>query len=117
MCPFECSSEGFGAVQERIREAQSEASARSEMQTTSIQGKLYTLEDNQRDMEAEAELSKLEERLGLTTSVGAPAETQNVVVAASSGTPVNTADASAEAAASSEAERQLEELEKRLKGG
>jgi phage shock protein A len=113
---FENQFEGFGAVQERIREAQSEAAARTEMQGTSIQSKIYDLESNQRDMEAEAELEKLEERLGMRPA--APVvETQNVVVAASNGSPVNPTEAAKEASAMSEAERQLEELEKRLKGG
>src|SRR6185369_2234016 len=59
---FENQFEGFGAAQERIREAQSEASARQEMMGTSLQGKVMGMEDKARDMEAESELSKLEER-------------------------------------------------------
>lgn len=113
---FENQFEGFGAVQERIREAQSEAAARTEMQSGSIQGKIYQLEDNQRDLEAEAELDKLEERLGLKAAAAPAVENQSVVVAASNGTPVNPVEATAEKAAMSEAEKQLEELEKRLKG-
>jgi hypothetical protein len=63
-------------------------------------------------MEAESELEKLEARLGMrqqTTS--APASTVSVGVG---GTPA--LDPAAEAVAKSEAERELEELERRLKG-
>ena len=81
---------------------------------TSIQGKIMTMEDAVRDSEAESELEKLEERLGLkpkateeaavqTVSVGGEAEAS--VTPATPDTPV------------SEAEKQLEELEKRLQGG
>jgi len=59
---FENQFEGFGAAQERIREAQSEAAARQEMMGTSIQGKIMQMEDHARDLEAESELEKLEER-------------------------------------------------------
>ncbi|HEY0866683.1 MAG TPA: PspA/IM30 family protein [Fimbriimonas sp.] len=113
---FENQFEGFGAVQERIREAQSEASARTELQGTSIQSKIYDMESTQRDMEAEAELEKLEERLGMRPASVESEQAQNVVVGASNGAPANPAE-TAENATMSEAERQLEELEKRLKGG
>lgn len=113
---FENQFEGFGAVQERIREAQSEASARAELQGQTIQGKLYQLEDTQRDLEAESELEKLEQRLGMksTTTEEQP---QQVVVSATPAapqTPATTAEAAAETQAMSEAERQIAELEKRL---
>ncbi len=95
----------FGAAQERIREKQSEAAARQEMYGTSVHAKLAGLEDSQRDVEAESELERLEERLGLrpaTTTVDAPA--------------VQTVGSGATAAsAPGEAERALEELERRLK--
>ena len=112
---FEDQFTGFGAAQERIREMQSEASARQEMMGSSLQGKLIAMEDSTRDLEAESELEKLEERLGMraaTTELEAP---QTVAIG---GTPpaAPTLDAAQEAAAKSEAERQLEELEKRLKG-
>lgn len=108
---FENQFEGFGAVQERIRDAQSEAAARQEMFGTSIQGKVMEMEDKSRDMEAESELEKLEERLGLKQ---APAATVGETQAVSVGT--GDAPAAAEVPVS-EAEKQLEELEKRLKGG
>jgi len=109
---FENQFEGFGAAQEKIREAQSEAAARQEMLGTSLQGKMLAMEDQARDMEAETELEKLEARLGMrqqTTS--APASTVSVGVG---GAP--SLDAANEAVAKSEAERELEELERRLKG-
>lgn len=116
---FENEFEGFGAAKERINEAQSEAAARQEMLSGSLQGKMMQMEDKARDLEAESELEKLEERLGLRAAPApATAEaTQTVSVSASNGAPAPAADAAAEAAAASEAEKQLEELEKRLQGG
>ncbi len=108
---FENQIEGFGAAAEKIRDAQSEASARAEMMGSSIQGKIMQMEDSVRDMEAESELDKLAERLGLKQS--APA-VETVSVAAGDA-PV-ALDAVQEAASQSEAEKQIEELEKRLKG-
>jgi phage shock protein A len=99
---FENQFEGFGAVTERIREKQSEAAARQELQSESLSGKMMQLEDASRDMEAESELSKLEERLGLrpASTVEVPAET--VTVSDGAG------------ASQSEAEKALADLEKRL---
>lgn len=111
---FENQFEGFGAAQERIREMQSEASARQEMMGNSISGKVMAMEDKARDMEAESELDKLEERLGLRPASTPQTETATVSVTAGAGAP--SADAAADAAAQSEAEKQLDELEKRLKG-
>jgi phage shock protein A len=110
---FENQFEGFGAAQERIREAQSEAAARQEMMGTSIQGKMIAMEDKTRDLDAESELEKLEERLGMRAP--APTTQQTVQVTAAPG--AATGDPVADAAAQSEAERQIEELERRLRGG
>jgi phage shock protein A len=108
---FENQFEGFGAVQERIRDATSEASARQEMFGTSIQGKIMQMEDQVRDAEAETELEKLEERLGMRAPEAAPVQTQSVAVG---GAPEGV---TAPETPVSEAEKQLEELEKRLQGG
>jgi phage shock protein A len=110
---FENQFEGFGAVQERIRDAQSEAAARQEMFGTSIQGKIMDMEDKSRDMEAESEIEKLEERLGLRAAPVTPDVTQPVAVG---GAPTADLPAVPETPVS-EAEKQLEELEKRLQGG
>lgn len=101
----------FGAARERIANAQGEAAARQEMLGTSFQGRVMAMEDQARDMEAESELDKLEERLGMRP---APAVTTEQTV--SVGGPTPPADPAAEAAARSEAEKQLDELEKRLNG-
>jgi phage shock protein A len=117
---FENQFEGFGAVQDRIREAQSEAQARQEVMGQSLTGRVMNLEDKSRDMEAESELEKLEEKLGLKTAAAPTAEqvteTQTVSVGGDSPPAAPKLDAAQEAQARSEAERQLEELEKRLKG-
>ena len=111
---FENQFEGFGAAQERIREMQSEASARQEMMNTSMSGRVMQMEDKARDMEAENELDRLEEKLGLRAP--STAEQPQTVSVGGATPPATPADPAADAAAKSEAERQLDELEKRLKG-
>jgi phage shock protein A len=116
---FENQFESFGAAAEKIKMAQSEADARSEMQGDSLQGKLMQLQDKSMDFEAEAELQKLEERLGKRAPAATAAvdETQTVSVSASpNGQPTAGGAAAPDAAAQSEAEKQLEELEKRIQG-
>ena len=65
---FENEYEGsFAAIRDRIQDKQAEAAARSEMMSGSLQGKLMNMEDQAMDYAAEAELKKLEEKLGLAT--------------------------------------------------
>jgi phage shock protein A len=109
---FENQFSSFGAAKERISEMQSEAAARQEMHGTSLQGKIMAMEDQAKDMEAESELDALEQRLGLRAST----PQQQTVQTISIGGPSTTPGAPATPAAQSEAERQLEELERRLKG-
>ena len=84
------------------------------MQNESLSGKMMQLEDSSRDLAAESEVEKLEQRLGLkpvTTPVDA---TQTVSVTdgtAVAGTPV------APGATQGEAEKALDDLEKRLNSG
>lgn len=111
---FENEFEGFGAAQEKIRDMQSEASARQEMYSGSLQGKVMEMEDKSRDMEAEEELSKLELKLGLAKPA-AEEVTADVTVSAGTGAPA-AVDPAKEAAMQSEAEKQLEELERRTGG-
>jgi len=115
---FENQFEGFGAAQEKIRNAQSEAAARQEMFGQSLQGKIMTMEDKARDLEAESELDKLEERLGLRAAPASSVDTtQTVSVSAGSGAPGAPGVPATGGATTSEAEKQLEELEKRLNAG
>jgi len=111
---FENEFESFGAASERIKMMQSEADARQEMHSDSIQGKLMTMQDKAMDYEAEAELEKLEQRLGMKQAPVAAEESQTVSVSAGNGQPVSPAE---EQKLQSEADKQLEELEKRLQGG
>jgi phage shock protein A len=115
---FENQFEGFGAVQDRIREAQSEAQARQEVMGQSLTGRVMTMEDKSRDMEAESELDRLEEKLGLRPASTPVVEQAPLTQTVSLGGPPDAPklDAAQDAQAKSEAERQLEELEKRLKG-
>ena len=74
-----------------------------------------TMVDKARDLEAESELDKLEERLGLrATPAPAVDTTQTVSVTGGVGAP---SSQPAGGATTSEAEKQLEELEKRLNAG
>jgi len=112
---FENQFEGFGAAQERIRMAQSEASARQEMQGESIQGKIMALQDSAADAEAEEAVSALEQRLGLAPAPATEEQTQSVTVGASNGQPAGTtATPDQSAVLQSEAEKQIAELEKRI---
>lgn len=63
---FENQYEGsFSAARDRIRDKQAEASARQEMFSGSMQGKVMEMEDKAMDYAAEEELAQLEEKLGL----------------------------------------------------
>lgn len=103
---FENQFEGFGAAKERIEEAQAEVAARNEMMTNSLQGKIMEMEDQAMDLQAEADLQKLEERLGMrqTPAVEEAAE-QSISIGGA-----------VEEVSQSELDRQLEELEKRSGG-
>ena len=57
----------FGAARERIKEKSAEAQARQEMFGQSVAGKTMQMEDMAMDAQADDELRKLEERLGLAT--------------------------------------------------
>ncbi|MFQ3587943.1 MAG: PspA/IM30 family protein [Fimbriimonadaceae bacterium] len=105
---FENQFEGFGAAQERIRDAQAEAAARQEMLAGSLQGKIMAMEDQAIDAEAEMKLQEMEARLGLGKT---PASAEEQVVKVGEGGNPN------EDVAASEIDRQLEELEKRVNPG
>lgn len=65
---FESEYEGsFAAARDKIKDKQAEASARQEMMAGSLQGKMMAMEDQAMDYQAEEELKKLEERLGMGT--------------------------------------------------
>ena len=108
----EFESGSFGAARDRIATAQGEAAARQEMLGTSFSGRVMQMEDQARDMEAESELDRMEERLGMRPAPAPVEQTQSVHVGGSVPAP----DAAADAQARNEAEKQLEELEKRLNG-
>lgn len=114
---FENQFESFGAAAERIKDAQSEASARQEMMGESIQGKIMAMEDKSMDYEAEEELQKLEQKLGMRD---APATAPATTAATTDAQPVSvsgtdpTATPAAPAVPASEVDQQLAELEKRL---
>ncbi|MEJ5295817.1 MAG: PspA/IM30 family protein, partial [Fimbriimonadales bacterium] len=55
----------WGAAEQRIQRAEAEAAARQEMAAQSLQGRVAALQDAQLDAEAEEELRRIEERMGL----------------------------------------------------
>ena len=118
---FENQFEGFGAAAERIRDAQSEAKARQEMAAESIQSKVMAMEDKAMDYEAEAELEKLEARLGMKATAAPAQEVPQVQQVSTSeattppAVPVDEAAAkAAQATETSEIDKQLAELENRV---
>lgn len=99
----------FAAASERISKAQSEASARGEMQTESLQGRMMAMQDKSMDAAAEDELQKMEARLGTGT-------------AASTGTAAGTTAAETQATApptvdTGAAEQELQQIENKLGQG
>jgi hypothetical protein len=73
------------------------------------------MEDKTKDYEAELELQKLEERLGMKNPAAAAAEVTTDQTVSVGGTTAP-ADPAQAAALQSEADKQLDELEKRIKG-
>lgn len=112
---FENQLETFGAAAEKIRDAQSEASARQEMMASSLQGKVMDMEDQAMDYQAEAELQKLEQRLGMRPAEAEAQQDQQVSLSPSG-------DASSDAATAtppvepSVVDKELDELERRIGG-
>ncbi|MFW5698161.1 MAG: PspA/IM30 family protein [Fimbriimonadaceae bacterium] len=95
---FENEFEGsFASAREKIQNKQAEAAARSEMLAGSIQGKMASMEEQAMDYEAEAELTALEEKLGMRE----PAVTETTTTATEQ----------------SDVEDELDALEKRLQQG
>lgn len=86
----------WSAAEQRIQRAEAEAAARQEMAAQSLQGRLAALQDTQLDYEAEQELAKIEQRLGLRPAAEP--------VATSTTASVDESDAL----------RELEELERKL---
>lgn len=105
----------FGAAAERIKSATSEASARNEMMAGSLQGKALQLQDNAADASAEVELQKLETKLGMRSASAELPQEQQVTVGGAGPSLSAPSNPVPDAAAQSEAEKQLEELENRIK--
>jgi phage shock protein A len=120
---FENQFETFGAAAEKIRNAQAEAAARQEMLGSSLQGKIMQMEDQAIDYQAEEELQKLEQKLGLNQPAAPTAEEASQQVAVGDGgnpggaTPGAPGTPPAPDVPASELEKQLEELEKRVNPG
>lgn len=96
---FDETAQSWDRAEERIRTMQSEAAARAEVAKTSIDARLQQVEDTQIDAQADEALRQLEAKLGL-----APATTDNTVQPVTSNT-----------AQESDIDRQLQELEQKLK--
>ena len=85
------------------------------MQNESLAGKMMQLEDSSRDMEAESELEKLEQRLGLKPAA-TTVDVHQTVSVTEAGVPA-TGTPATPGATQGEAEKALEDLEKRLNSG
>ena len=103
----------WASATERIRTMQSEASARSEMASTSIDGKMRDLEVSQMDVEADRQLAELEQKMRLSTSPAANYTTTQQPQMQTVGAGVAPLAAQQP---ESDLDRQLKELETRLGG-
>ncbi len=72
---FEDESSAWERAGEKIRTAQSEASARAELAQASIQAKIANLQDDTVDAEAEKALQELEQRVSGTETTAQPQQT------------------------------------------
>jgi phage shock protein A len=109
---FENQLDTFNAAADRIKDAQAEALARQEMQAESVQGKIMAMQDQAMDYQAEEELQKLEERLGMRPKTVEAQPEQTVALGVGGDVPA----APAAEVSLSEVDKQLEELEKRIQG-
>lgn len=114
---FSENEQGWSSAKDRIQSLQSEAQARGEVTSTSIDSKLREMEVSQMDVEADRQLAELEAKLSLG---GSPANnyTTNTVqqVQTVGGGGAVTNGNGATAPPESEIDRQLAELEARLGG-
>lgn len=95
---FEDESSAWERAGEKIRTAQSEASARAELAQASIQAKIAQLQDDTVDAQADKALQELEQQMGTTTTTTQGQPTVNV----------------GQGGQMSDVERELAELESRL---
>lgn len=95
---------------QKIQRAEAETKARSEMASNSLTGRLAELQDSQVDVEAEEELKKMEERLGLRTAEAEAVVEQTVSVGGD-------APAAAPNIAESDVLKELDELEQKIQSG
>lgn len=107
---FSSNEQQWGAVEERIRSMQSEASARAEIANTSIDARVRELEVSQMDAQAEQELAELEAKMavGNTTANNYVTSNQQQVQT------VSTASTNGANPAETDLDRQLAELEAKL---
>lgn len=112
---FSENEQQWTAASDRIRGLQSEASARAEIASTSIDSRLRDMEYNQMDAAADQELEKLESKLAASpANAYTNATTQQVQMVGAGGAAATSGTAAAPSAAESEVDRQLAELEAKL---
>jgi phage shock protein A len=112
---FSENEQQWTAASDRIRGLQSEASARAEIASTSIDSRLRDMEYNQMDAAADQELEKLESKLAASpANAYTTATTQQVQMVGAGGAAASSGTAAAPSAAESEVDRQLAELEAKL---
>ena len=94
--------QAFERAASKISNARSEGQARTELARESLSGRLAGLDDVQASNAADDELTKMEQRLGLSSKPATPTVTTKTTPAATTG--------------ASEIDRQLQELEARVGG-
>lgn len=99
---------------ERIQSLQSEAQARAEINSSSIDSKLREMEVSQMDVQAEDELAKLEAKMSMGGSPANNYNTSNIQQVQTLGGGAVSSNGNGGAAAESDLDRQLRELEERM---
>lgn len=107
---FSSNEQQWGAVEERIRSMQSEASARAEIANTSIDARVRELEVSQMDAQAEQELAELEAKMAVGNTPANNYVTSNQQQVQT----VSTASTNGANPAETDLDRQLAELEAKL---
>lgn len=106
------------AAKDRITSMQSEASARGEIASTSIDAKMRELEYNQMDAQAEDELAKLEAKMATNSSPASRYTTtttvQQMQTVGGNGASTGGSSNGTGAAVESDLDKQLRELEEKL---
>lgn len=118
---FSETEQGWQAANERIQTMESEANARAEVASTSVDARIREIEVSAMDVEAERQLAELEAKLAMggnpnTNTRYTQTEVQQVQTLGGGAVPASNGSNGAAAVPESDIDRQLRELEARLGG-